>query len=153
MVDIQETVTHGPPSAKPLREVSPFGLIATAGASITRCRFCSRIRVAGGCAGSWPGGAWRAGWWPPLSMRLGAGVLWTARSWRCGFPGGWVWNRRGGQDRWAGHDARNVKNQDLTPSAAKRCDPISCKHALGCGGCVRAALADLESAYDMGAVA
>jgi hypothetical protein len=33
--------------------------------------------------------------------------------------------------------------------------PKSLAHeiALGCGGCVRAALADLESAYDMGAVA
>ena len=31
--------------------------------------------------------------------------------------------------------------------------PLAHEIALGCGGCVRAALADLESAYDMGAVA
>lgn len=52
MVGIRETVIHGPPSAKPLREESPFGLIATAGDLITRRRFCSPIRVAGGCGGA-----------------------------------------------------------------------------------------------------
>ena len=31
--------------------------------------------------------------------------------------------------------------------------PLAHEIALGCGGCVRAALADLETAFDMGALA
>ena len=41
-----------------------------------------RQQVGGGC------GRRRGDWG-------GAGVLSMARSWRCGFPGGWPWNRRG----------------------------------------------------------
>jgi len=62
----------------------------------------------------------------------GAGVLWMARSFACGFPGGWVWNRRGGRYRLAGLDVRNVKTQDLTPNTAShRRAPA---RSLGCSG-------------------
>ena len=61
MVDIHETVTHGTPSAKLPREVSPFGLMFAAGALITHRFFCFRIRVAGGCVGS--SRAWSLAWW------------------------------------------------------------------------------------------
>jgi hypothetical protein len=41
--------------------------------------------------------------------------LWMARSWRCGFPGGWPWKRRWAKIDGRGLDARNGKNHDLTP--------------------------------------
>ena len=48
-----------------------------------------------------------------------------------------------------------IQTVDTTamPYAWKAPESLAHEIALGCGGCVRAALADLESAYDMGAVA
>ena len=70
----------------------------------------------------------------------------------------WVSGRLGveserGPRSMGGARREKCQKSRCDPISCKRCDPISCKHALGCGGCVRAALADLESAYDMGAVA
>ena len=54
-----------------------------------------------------------------------------------GFPGGWPWNWRGGQYRLAGLDARNVKNQDLTPNTrSMKSDGrtlLACERALRLG--------------------
>ena len=56
----------------------------------------------------------------PRKLALGGGeladgVLWMARSFPCGLPGGWPWNRRGANIEWRALDARNVKSQDLAP--------------------------------------
>ena len=51
---------------------------------------------------------------------LGAGVFWMARSWRVRVSERLAVESEMGQNRLAGLDARNVKNQDLTPHTRLR---------------------------------